>query len=64
MSVDFELRTAADIAICKFTERARAVAEAERLATTYPNLRVVRVEHIAPVERTVWTEARLRLVGS
>ena len=63
MRTDFELRTSAGRAICKFTERARAVEEAERLAPTYPGLRVVRVEHIAPVERTVWTEARLRLVG-
>lgn len=64
MRTDFELRTSAGRAICKFTERSRAIEEAERLASTYPGLRVVRVEHIAPVERTVWTEARLRLVGS
>lgn len=64
MRIDFELRTAAGARICTFSERSRAVAEAGRVADEFPGLKVVRVEHLAPIERTVWTAARLRLVES
>lgn len=62
--IDFELRTAAGAKMLTTPERARAVEEAERLAAAFPGLKVVRVEHQEPIERVVWTAARLKLVAS
>jgi hypothetical protein len=61
---DYELRTAAGARMLTTPERSRAIAEAERVAADFPGLKVVRVEHVDPIERTVWTAARLKLVAS
>lgn len=62
-SVSYELITRAGATIRTFDERGPAIAYAKGIAETFPGLKVQRVVRKAEERFTVWTEARLRLVG-